>query len=146
MRFPCESHTSVDRLPNGSVRLPTRSLASYPNVKIPPPSSVLPKGLEGTWEGSLDAGGKVRRIGLKLAPSTDGIATAILIALDQGNLEIPATIVTIDGKQLQLEARTISGAYRGTIGSDGEISGEWPQGPSRFPLTFKRVPAKVEKP
>ncbi len=116
------------------------------NVKVPPPSSALSKEFEGTWEGTLDSGGKVRRIGLKLSPAADGTATAILIAVEQGNLEIPVTTVTIKDKQLQLEARAVSGTYRGTLGASGDIAGEWAQGRNRLPLTFKRVPSEAKKP
>jgi hypothetical protein len=113
---------------------------------VPPPSSVLSKEFEGAWEGVLDAGGRTRHIGLKMGAAADGTATATLIAVDQGNTEIPVTTVTIKDKQLQLEVRTVSGTYSGTLGASGEISGEWAQGPGHFPLTFKRASAETKKP
>jgi hypothetical protein len=115
--------------------------AGEANVKVPPPSSVLSKEFEGAWEGALDAAGKVRRVGLKLSASADGAATAVLIVIDQQNLEIPVSTVTIRDKELQLDARAVSGAYRGTL-AGGEIAGEWTQGPSRVPLVFKRADKK----
>ena len=90
--------------------------------------------------------GKVRRVGLKLWPTADGTATATLIAVEQGNLEIPVTTVTIKGKELHLEARAVSGTYRGTLGAGGEIAGEWSEGPNHVPLTFKRVSSETKKP
>jgi len=122
----------------------TRNGEAY--VKVPPPSTSMPKEFEGAWEGTLKAGEKISRIGLKLASASDGIATATLIAIDQGNREIPVTTVAVNGKQLQLEARAVSGTYRGTLGPEGGISGEWAQGANRFPLNFKRVSTKLEKP
>ena len=116
------------------------------NVKVPPPSSALSKEFEGTWEGTLDAGVKVRRVGLKLSPAAEGTATATLISVDKGNLEIPVTTVTLKGKELQLEARAVSGTYRGTLGAGGEIAGEWSEGPNHLPLTFKRVSSEAKKP
>ena len=116
------------------------------NVKVPPASSALSKEFEGTWEGTLDAGGKVRRVGLKLSPAAEGTATATVISVDKGNLEIPVTTVTLKGKELQLEARAVSGTYRGTLGAGGEIAGEWSEGPNHFPLTFKRVSSEAKKP
>jgi len=104
-------------------------------VKVPPPSSPLTREFEGEWQGSLESGGKVRRVGLKLTP-----AKAALIALDHDNLEIPITTVTIADRQLQLEARSISGTFRGMLRPDNSISGEWTEGTVRSPLTFKRVP------
>lgn len=116
------------------------------NVKVPPPGSALPKEFEGSWEGSLNAGGKVMRIGLKLSAAADGSATATLTVIDQGSQEIPVTTVTIQDKQLQLEARVVSGTYRGTLGGSGEIAGEWSQGPARLPLTFTHVASVGKKP
>jgi len=109
------------------------------HVKMPPPSTALSKEFEGAWEGTLDAGAKILRIGLKLSETADGTATATLISVDQGNQEIPVTTVTINGTDLQLEARAVSGNYRGILGARGDIAGEWSQGPSRLPLTFKRA-------
>lgn len=112
-----------------------------PHVSLPPPSSPMSKDFEGMWEGTIDVGGNTRRFGLKLASGTDGIATGTLIALDQGNQEIPFTTVTISGQQLDLESRPVSGTYRGTLGPTGEIVGEWTQRSDHRPLTFRRAGA-----
>jgi len=107
------------------------------NVSVPPPNSVLSKEFAGVWEGTLTAGGKEWRIRLKLAPATNGLATAVLASVDQGNTEIPVTSVTIQGQELKVEARAVSGMYRGTLGAGGEIAGELSQGSEKLPLTFK---------
>ena len=112
---------------------------SEPHVKIPPPSSPLPRRFEGTWEGILESGGQARRVQVKLGAKADGTATATLISVDKGNLEIPVTTVTLHESELQLDARAISGRFRGTLGSDGAIAGEWTEGTMRFPLTLKHV-------
>jgi hypothetical protein len=109
------------------------------SVSVPPPNSVLSKEFAGVWEGALISGGKTVRIRLKLAPAADGSATAVLTAADQGNIEIPVTTVTIQGQQLQVEARAISGMFRGMLGTSGEIAGEWSEGSERRPLSFKRT-------
>ena len=108
------------------------------NVRVPPPSSVLTKEFDGVWEGVIAADGKALRIRLKLARGAGGLATAVLTSVDQGNQEIPVTTVMIEGKELQVQARAVSGLYRGTLNASGEIAGEWSQGPNRLPLTFKR--------
>jgi hypothetical protein len=110
------------------------------NVKLPPANSVLSKDFEGVWEGAIAADGKSRRVRMKLAPASDGRATALLTAVDQGNHEIPVTTVSIEGRQLQVEARAVSGVYRGSLGDNGEIAGEWSEGPNHLPLTFRRAP------
>jgi len=110
------------------------------SVKLPPASSALSKDFEGTWEGAVVADGNTRRIVLKLSPAPDGTAKGLLISVDKGNLEIPITTVTLKGNQLELDARAVGGTYRGTLGANGEIAGEWVEKTSRIPLTFKRRP------
>lgn len=108
-------------------------------VNVPPPSSPLAKEFEGRWDGTLTANGVVRRVGLRLAPAADGTAIATLISGERGDREIPVTTVTIAGKQLQLEARAITGRYRGTLGPSGEIAGEWTERGLQGQLSFKRT-------
>ena len=110
------------------------------NVSVPIRSSPWSKEFEGAWEGALDAGGKALRIGLKLSHGADGIATATLISIDQGAQEIPITTVTIKDTQLQVESRAVSGTYKGMLGANGEIAGEWSQGGVSVRLSFKRAP------
>jgi hypothetical protein len=109
-----------------------------PNVKVPPPSTLLSKEFDGTWEGVLDTQGQSLRLQMKLAPGADGKATAMFIAVDQNGMAIPASTVIIDGKHLQVESRAISGTYKGTLGASGLIEGEWSQGPMNMQLAFKR--------
>jgi hypothetical protein len=106
------------------------------SVKVPPPSTALPQAFEGTWEGTVDSQGKVRHVGLKLWAGADGIAMGTLIAIDQGK-EIPLTTISARDGRLDLEARSISGAYHGTL-ANGEIAGEWTEGTVHLPLTFHR--------
>lgn len=115
-------------------------------VKLPPPSSPLTRDFEGTWEGTLDESGRLLHVVLKLGSAADGKATGTLISVDERNMVIPITTVAITGKELQFESRAVAGKYKGTLGGGGEIAGEWVQGPSRLPLTFKRAPAEVKKP
>jgi hypothetical protein len=111
-----------------------------PRVKLPPPSSPSSKEFEGRWEGVVDARGTLMHI----AAAPVGTARATLINLDKGNVEIPASTVTIQGKQLDLEVRLVAGTYRGTLGASGEIAGELAQQGVRLPLTFKRLAAAAK--
>ena len=133
---------------NGLSGMASNALGSVPfdltrqgaaSVSVPPPNSVLSKEFAGLWEGTLTADGKTFRIRLKLEPTTDGLAQAVLTSVDQGNTEIPVTSVTIQGQQLEVESRAVSGMYRGTLGAGGEIVGDWSQGSERLPLTLKRT-------
>ena len=116
------------------------------NVQLPPASSAMQKEFEGTWEGAIDAGGQQIRVVLRLSAAPDGTAKGVLLSPDQGNLEMAATAVTITGKQLQMEVRSVSGSYRGTLGATGEITGEWTQGPNTLPLNLKRAAPEAKKP
>ena len=114
------------------------------NVKVPPPSSPLSKDFVGSWEGTHEDDGMVRHVGLKLRAEADGTAVATLIAVDHWNLEIPVTSVAINGKELRLEARAVSGTYSGVLGASGEIIGHWSERPNDFPLTFRRVSSETK--
>src|SRR5262245_11827767 len=135
--------TLSGRASNGDGEAPFQLTRTGPaSVKVPPPSSPLMKEFEGAWEGSLDANGSVTRIVMQLSAATDGTAVAMLTsATGAKSLEIPASTVTISGKELFLESRAVSGTYRGTLGADGTISGEWTQKAIHLPLTFKRLGA-----
>jgi hypothetical protein len=109
------------------------------HVKIPTPSSQLPPAFAGAWQGTLDANGQSLRIGLTLAAGPDGVASATLVSVDQGNEQIPASTVTVRGNELVFEVRAVSGTYRGILGEKGEIAGTWTQGPGEFALTFSRA-------
>ena len=111
-------------------------------VKVPPPSSAMAKEFEGEWEGALDVNGNRLRIGMKLTAAADGSAAATLTSIDQGNAQFAADTVSINGKDLAFEIRGISGKYSGSLGANGEIAGEWAQGPGKLPLTFKRPAPK----
>jgi len=108
------------------------------NVKVPPPSSALSKEFAGTWEGSLTVQGQTLRIALKLTALADGTASGMFISRDQGNVEFPASAVIIEGKSLRVESRAISATYKGTLNANGEIAGDFTQGPGSMPMVLKR--------
>jgi hypothetical protein len=111
------------------------------NVKVPPPSSRLPREFEGTWEGVVDNNGTSRRVMLKLSAAPDGTAVGTLIAVDHDNQEIPVTTVLVESNELQLDVRAVSGTYRGALDGDGEIiTGAWVEPSARLTLIFKRAP------
>ena len=107
-------------------------------VKVPPPSTPLPKAFEGRGEGTLESGGKTRHVSLTLSQAADGTALGTLVSVEKG-LEIPVTTVTITGNELGLECRAVSGTYRGTLGAGESIAGEWAESDVRLPLTFRRA-------
>ena len=70
-----------------------------------------------------------------------GNAEPSVVVVDAGDPEIPVTTVTLHGKELTLDVRSISGSYRGTLAASGEIIGEWSERTQKVPLTFKRAAA-----
>jgi hypothetical protein len=112
------------------------------NVQLPPKSSPLTKEFEGTWEGTLSAGGQSFRLVTKFSKAADGTAQGTLDSLDQGASDLPLSGITIDGPSLRFDLRMVGGSYVGKLNKEAtELAGEWTQGGNTLPLTFKR-PAK----
>jgi hypothetical protein len=103
----------------------------------PPKSTPIAKELEGSWEGSLDVGGKILRLALKLSNRPDGGAAGTLVSVDQGGAEVPVGAVVQTGSHLKLVVSSIAGTYEGDL-KDGQLTGTWTQGPGTLPLVFKR--------
>jgi hypothetical protein len=111
--------------------------------ETPAKSTPITKEMEGTWEGALNAGGTTLRLVLKLANQGDG-AAGTMVSLDQGGAEIPITTITQKDSSLKFEIKTINATYAGDL-KEGALVGQWTQGPSTFPLTFKRPAQKEDK-
>ena len=106
-------------------------------LEAPPKNAAVSKDFEGTWEGVLDVGGQTLRLNLKLINQADG-ATGILASIDQGGAEIPLSSIVQTNAHLKFTVPAIGGAYEGDL-KDGQIVGNWTQGPGSFPLTLKRA-------
>jgi murein DD-endopeptidase MepM/ murein hydrolase activator NlpD len=95
-------------------------------------------GPEGSWQGTLDAGGTKLRVVLTITKS-GGDYKGVLESLDQG-ATIPADKVTVNGEKLRADFSRVDGFYEGAINKEGtEIAGTWTQGGGSLPLAFKRV-------
>jgi hypothetical protein len=103
----------------------------------PAKSTAVTKELEGTWNGSLEAGGNTLRLTLKLANGPDA-ATGSIVSVDQGGVEIPITTITQAESHLTLELPSIAGKFSGDL-KDGKLVGTWSQGPGSAPLEFTRA-------
>jgi len=73
-------------------------------------------------EGSVDSNGKAVHLTLTFSAGADGLAKAVLVLVDQGGLAIPASAVVIGGKDVAVELRAISAAYRGSVNAAGELA------------------------
>jgi hypothetical protein len=114
-------------------------------VTVPPPSTSLPKEMEGRWEGTVDAGGNKLRLAMVLSTGADGKAAATFISIDQGGQSFPASTVKVDGMDLTVAVSAIGGSYNGTLGPYGDIGGDWTQGGVKMPLVFKKI-VETKKP
>ncbi len=106
-------------------------------LEAPPKNAALGKDFEGTWEGALEVNGMTLRLNLKLA-NVDGAATGTLISLDQGNAEIPLSVIEQTNAHLKFTVPGVGGSYDGDL-KDGQLAGTWTQGPGSMPLSFKKV-------
>ena len=103
--------------------------------------------LEGTWQGTLDAGmqGKLRVVA-HLAATKDGGWTGTLDSPDQGASGIPIESITFKDSNLRLDVKAIGGLYEGKANKElSEIAGTWSQNGATLDLTFTRQETKDEK-
>jgi dipeptidyl aminopeptidase/acylaminoacyl peptidase len=101
-----------------------------------------PKGIDGTWNGTLDAGGQKLRLAVVLTKSDAGAYAGKFESLDQG-ATIPIDAVTIDGDNVRFEVKQAGIVYEGALNKDRtELSGKFNQGGQEIPITFTRTEQK----
>ena len=106
-----------------------------------PRSAPIGKELEGTWNGTLEAGERQLRIVLKMANQLDGTATGTIVSGDGSGVEIPIAI-TQKGSNVTIDVPAVGATFVGIVNTAGtELVGTWTQGPSVLPLTFRRAAA-----
>jgi hypothetical protein len=105
-------------------------------IQPAPKSTAIAKELEGTWQGSLEAGGQTLRLVVKLSNGPNG-ASGSMVSLDQGNAEFPISAITQEKSHLKLDVPAVSGGYEGDWSGDA-ITGQWSQGGGSMPLTLKK--------
>ena len=103
------------------------------------PNPAPPSDIDGTWLGTVEAGGIRLRVVFHILDTADGL-TAIMDSPDQGVNGVPATAVTRKGSSLKIEMKQKDATYEGKISPDlSTIDGTytWPAG--SLPLAVKRV-------
>ena len=109
-----------------------------PKIELPKSSPPVAKEFLGAWEGTLEAGQSLR-LKVKIANGADG-ATATMVSVDQGGVEIPVSAITQKDAKLKLEVKMVNGGYEGEINKEGtELNGTWSQGSNSFPLKLKKA-------
>jgi hypothetical protein len=107
-------------------------------IAAAPKSPAIGKELEGTWNGSIDVGGKRERLVLKMTNQPDGTAIGTIQDLDGSNVEIPIAM-TQKASSVTIDVAVVGATYAGELNPSAELTGTWTQGPVNLPLTFKRV-------
>ena len=98
------------------------------------------KDVEGSWQGTLDAGGTKLRLAVTITKSDAGYAGK-LDSLDQG-ASIPIDTISVNGDAVRLETKSPAIVFEGTLNKERtELTGTFSQGGLQLPLTFTRSEA-----
>jgi pimeloyl-ACP methyl ester carboxylesterase len=95
---------------------------------------------EGTWFGTLLAGGTKLRLALHVTAGAGGALTGTLDSLDQSAMGIAASDVSVNGRSVVVSFPSIGGSFEGALSEDGKrLAGTWKQGAAALPLTLEKV-------
>ena len=107
-------------------------------IAAAPKNAPIGKDLDGTWNGTLSIQGTNLRLVLRMANHADGTASATIVSVDQGGIELPLAL-TQKAATLTLNSPAIGGDFfSGSLNAVGELAGTFSQGPVTMPLTFVR--------
>ena len=104
-------------------------------------SQEQPKQVEpaGDWKGTLNAGGAKLDLILHVSKKDDALS-ATLDSPDQGATGLAIDSITLTGKTLRFEMKSLGANYEGLFSEDGsQIEGEFSQQGQKLALTFKRM-------
>jgi dienelactone hydrolase len=97
------------------------------------------KGIEGSWQGTLDAAGTKLRLVLVLTRSEADTYTGRLDSLDQG-ASIPIDTITVNNDEVRVEIKSLAVVYECVLNKERtEMTGTFTQSGQAFPLSFKRI-------
>lgn len=104
---------------------------------------VAAKRIDGSWQGTLKAGGFDLRVVFHIGKDEQGKLKATLDSPDQGAKGIPVDAVALSGDDVKIEVKGIGGTFAGKLGDGGRvIQGEWNQLGSATALELKRLDKK----
>lgn len=94
----------------------------------------------GDWAGKLNVSTTSLTLVLHVTRTGDGALHGTMDSIDQGANGIPIETITLTGRALHLEMKSIGATYDGTLAEDnGELAGTFVQSGMTFPLQFKRT-------
>ena len=104
------------------------------------------KGIEGSWQGTLEASGTKLRLALIVTKSDAGAYGGKLDSIDQG-ATIPIDTITVNGNAVRFEIKSHAVVFEGALNDERtELSGTFTQRDQKFPLTFNRGEHAVTPP
>jgi len=96
------------------------------------------KDFEGSWQGTLEAGGTKLRLVVTVTKSNVGAYSGKLESLDQG-ATIPIDTITVNIDAVRLEIKSPAIVFEGVLNKERtELTGKFTQGDQQIPLTLKR--------
>ena len=99
------------------------------------------KGLDGTWNGVLDAGAAKLRLIVTVTKSEAGAYAGKFESVDQG-ATVPFDTVTLDGDKARFEVKAAGIVYEAVLNKEGtDLTGTFTQGGQQFPLNLTRSEA-----
>ena len=99
------------------------------------------KGLDGTWNGVLDAGAAKLRLIVTVTKSEAGAYAGKFESVDQG-ATVPFDTVTLDGDKARFEVKAAGIVYEAVLDKEGtDLTGTFTQGGQQFPLNLTRSEA-----
>src|ERR1700733_13947406 len=75
--------------------------------------------MEGTWQGSLEAGTVKLRVGLHISKNDKGEWTSTFDSIDQGAIGLPVKTTTVSGAAVHLEMPQMRLSFDGKLSADG---------------------------
>ncbi|MBL0241524.1 MAG: alpha/beta hydrolase [Chloracidobacterium sp.] len=97
------------------------------------------KGIEGTWNGTLDAGSAKLRLVVTVTKSEAGVYTGSFESVDQG-ATIPFDTVTLKGDAVTFESKAAGIVYEAVLNKEStELVGTFKQGGQEIPLTLSKT-------
>lgn len=104
------------------------------------------KDFEGSWQGTLEAGGQKLRVLVTVTKSDAGTYSGKLDSLDQG-ATIPIDTITVNGEAVRWEIKSPAIVFEGTLNKERtELTGTFTQSDQKLPLALKRSDQKAETP
>ena len=125
----------------GQFALPFTLTRTGPARLVPPVRlAAISRQLEGKWEGLVTINSTEMSLVFSVTNHADNTATASVINVSQGGLEIPVTSITEMGSEVNVELKMIGVSFTGTLNADAtELAGTFTQGERRAPLTLRRA-------